>query len=49
MEKRDGSRTLLVPCIRDADTLDFAGFMDLYDELIRKAKTNKLAWTTSPG
>ena len=43
MEKRDGSRALLVPCVRDADTLDFAGFMGLYDELIRKAKTNKLA------
>jgi 2-oxoglutarate dehydrogenase E1 component len=42
MEKRDGSRSLLVPCIADADTLDFAGFMAVYDELIRKAKTNKL-------
>ena len=26
MEKSDGSRTLLVPVIRDADTLDFRGF-----------------------
>jgi len=43
MEKRDGSRSLLVPCIADADTLDFAGFMAVYDELVRKAKTNKLA------
>ena len=42
MEKKDGSRSLLVPCISDADTLDFAGFMAVYDELIRKAKTNKL-------
>ncbi len=42
MEKRDGSRSLLVPCIADADTLDFAGFMAVYDELVRKAKTNKL-------
>jgi multifunctional 2-oxoglutarate metabolism enzyme len=43
MEKRDGSRSLLVPCIRDADTHDFAGFVAVYDELVRKAKTNKLA------
>ena len=42
MEKRDGSRSLLVPCIKDADTYDFAGFVAVYDELIRKAKTNKL-------
>ena len=42
MEKKDGSRSLLVPCIKDADTLDFAGFMAVYDELVRKAKTNKL-------
>ena len=26
LEKSDGSRSLLVPCVRDADTLDFAGF-----------------------
>ena len=42
LEKRDGSRSLLVPCIRDADTLDFAGFVAVYDDLVRKAKTNKL-------
>jgi multifunctional 2-oxoglutarate metabolism enzyme len=42
MEKRDGTRSLLVPCIRDADTHDFAGFVAVYDELVRKAKTNKL-------
>jgi 2-oxoglutarate decarboxylase len=29
-------------CIRDADTLDFAGFLAAYEELIRKVKTNKL-------
>ena len=26
-QKSDGSRTLLVPCIRDADTLDFRSFV----------------------
>jgi len=42
VEKADGSRTLLTPIIRDADTLDFAGFLASYDELIRKVKSNKL-------
>lgn len=42
MEKADGSRTLVVPVIRNADTMDFAEFAAVYDELIRKAKTNRL-------
>ncbi len=42
VEKPNGSRTLLTPIIRDADTLDFAGFLASYDELIRKVKSNKL-------
>ena len=40
--KSDGSRTLVVPVLRDADALDFAGFLAAYDDLIRKVKTNKL-------
>ena len=43
VSKADGSRTLVVPVLRDADTLDFAGFLASYDELIRKVKNNKLA------
>ena len=39
----DGSRTLLVPCITDADTLDFRGFVGAYEELVRKIHTNKIA------
>ena len=42
VDKADGSRTLVVPVLRDADTLDFAGFLAAYEELIRKVKTNKL-------
>lgn len=42
MEKPDGSRALLVPVIRDADTLDFAEFVAAYDEMIRKTQRNKL-------
>ncbi len=43
MEKSDGSRTLIVPVIRDADTLDFAGFWSAYEDVIRKVRTNKLS------
>ncbi len=43
VEKSDGSRTLVVPVVRDADTLDFAGFLAAYEEIIRKVKANKLA------
>ncbi|MFP4513579.1 MAG: multifunctional oxoglutarate decarboxylase/oxoglutarate dehydrogenase thiamine pyrophosphate-binding subunit/dihydrolipoyllysine-residue succinyltransferase subunit [Acidimicrobiales bacterium] len=43
LEKSDGSRTLLVPCINDADTFDFAGFHNAYEDLIRKVRTNKLS------
>jgi multifunctional 2-oxoglutarate metabolism enzyme len=42
-EKSDGSRTLLVPCIRDADTLDFRSFVVAYEELIRKIHHNKVS------
>ncbi len=42
MEKSDGSRSLLVPVIRDADTLDFRAFWGTYEEIIRKVRSNKL-------
>jgi multifunctional 2-oxoglutarate metabolism enzyme len=40
--RSDGSRTLLVPNIKRADELDFAGFFAAYEELIRKVSTGKL-------
>jgi 2-oxoglutarate dehydrogenase E1 component len=40
--EKKGGRTLLVPCIRDADTLDFARFHTAYEELIRKVRKNTL-------
>ncbi|MGZ4766034.1 MAG: 2-oxo acid dehydrogenase subunit E2, partial [Ilumatobacteraceae bacterium] len=43
VDKGDGTRTLVVPVLRNADTLDFAGFLAAYEDLIRKVKTNKLA------
>lgn len=43
VEKSRGRRSLLVPVIRDADTLDFKGFWSAYDDLIRKVHNNKLS------
>ena len=36
VEKADGSRTLMVPCIKDADTLDFRSFVLAYEDLVRR-------------
>lgn len=40
--ERSGSRILIVPNIKDADELDFSGFWNSYEELIRKVKANEL-------
>ena len=42
VEKKDGSRTLMVPVIRDAGKLSFTGFKDAFDDLIARARENKL-------
>ncbi len=42
VEKKDGSRTLMVPVIRDAGSLSFAGFLEAYNALVDKARTNTL-------
>ncbi len=42
LQKADGSRTLMVPVIREADTLDFRGFWLAYEDLIRKVRTGKI-------
>ncbi len=42
VEKKDGSRALMVPCIKGADGLDFAGFHRYYEDLINKTRENKL-------
>jgi multifunctional 2-oxoglutarate metabolism enzyme len=43
IEKKDGSRTLLVPNIKDVHSLDFAGFFRAYEEVVRKVRTNELS------
>jgi len=42
LEKPDGTRQLLVPCIKNAGATDFAGFWGTYEDLIRKARAGKL-------
>ncbi|MGH2748648.1 MAG: multifunctional oxoglutarate decarboxylase/oxoglutarate dehydrogenase thiamine pyrophosphate-binding subunit/dihydrolipoyllysine-residue succinyltransferase subunit [Actinomycetota bacterium] len=40
--ERSGSRILIVPNIKAADELDFAGFFAAYEEVIRKVRSNEL-------
>jgi len=42
VEKKDGSHSLMVPAIKGAESLDFAGFHSYYEELINKTRENKL-------
>jgi 2-oxoglutarate decarboxylase len=42
VEKKDGTRTLMVPVISDAGRLPFDRFLDAYDALVEKARTNAL-------
>jgi multifunctional 2-oxoglutarate metabolism enzyme len=42
VEKKDGSRTLMVPVIRDAGRKSFAEFLEAYNALVEKARTNTL-------
>ena len=49
LPKPDGTRQLLVPSIKAAETMDFAHFWTAYEELVRKARNNKLAVTDFQG
>ncbi|WP_020575791.1 multifunctional oxoglutarate decarboxylase/oxoglutarate dehydrogenase thiamine pyrophosphate-binding subunit/dihydrolipoyllysine-residue succinyltransferase subunit [Actinopolymorpha alba] len=42
IQKSDGTRQLLVPNIKNAETLDFASFWGAYEDVVRRARTNKL-------
>src|SRR6266487_167866 len=42
VEKKDGSRALVVPVIKHAETMDFAAFHAAYETLVEKARTNRL-------
>ena len=43
VERKDGTRFLVVPVIKGADEMNFAGFHARYEELVEKARTNKLS------
>ncbi|MGH9900985.1 MAG: multifunctional oxoglutarate decarboxylase/oxoglutarate dehydrogenase thiamine pyrophosphate-binding subunit/dihydrolipoyllysine-residue succinyltransferase subunit, partial [Pyrinomonadaceae bacterium] len=42
MEKKDGTRTLLVPNIKNAGAMNFAQFLAAYDDIIKRARSGKL-------
>jgi 2-oxoglutarate dehydrogenase E1 component len=41
--RKDGSRFLVVPVVKDADHLNFAGFHAAYEHLVELARSNRLA------
>ena len=43
MERKDGSRGLVVPNIKAAEALDFKQFWVMYEELVHKARANRLS------
>ncbi len=42
LAKPDGTRQLLVPNIRGADTMDFGQFVTAYEDVVRRARAGKL-------
>ncbi len=40
--RKDGTRMLMVPNIKDADKINFSQFINYYDNLVVKARNNKL-------
>ncbi len=49
VERPDGSRFLVVPVIKNADAMDFAQFLARYEELVDKARSNKLSMDDMTG
>src|ERR671919_650771 len=43
VKRQDGTRTLLVPNIKEAETLDFAAFHRGYEDLIAKVNANRIS------
>lgn len=43
VQKKDGSRTLLVPNLKDAQKLDFADFLKAYDDLVSRARKGTIS------
>ncbi len=49
LPKPDGSRTLVVPSIKDCESMDFREFWQAYEDLVRKARANKLTMEDHAG
>ncbi|MGN6127996.1 MAG: 2-oxo acid dehydrogenase subunit E2, partial [Humibacter sp.] len=43
LPKPDGSRALLVPAIKRAESLTFGEYLSAYEDLVKRARTNKLS------
>ena len=43
VQKKDGSRTLLVPNIKDAHKLDFAAFLKAFDDLVSRSRKGQVS------
>ena len=42
LTKKDGTRTLLVPNIKNANSLSFSAFLTAYDDVVKRARDGKL-------
>jgi 2-oxoglutarate dehydrogenase E1 component len=42
LQKEDGSRQLVVPSVKGAEAMDFATFWAAYEDIVRRARNNKL-------
>jgi multifunctional 2-oxoglutarate metabolism enzyme len=42
LEKKDGTRSLLVPNVKDSNSLSFSEFLKAYDDVVTRARTGKL-------
>ncbi|MGL5865300.1 MAG: multifunctional oxoglutarate decarboxylase/oxoglutarate dehydrogenase thiamine pyrophosphate-binding subunit/dihydrolipoyllysine-residue succinyltransferase subunit [Dermatophilaceae bacterium] len=49
LPRPDGSRQLLVPSVRPAETMDFAHFWTAYEDVVKKARTGSLTATDFQG
>ncbi len=43
VQRKDGGRTLIVPVIKGADSMDFSSFRDVYEALIAKTRDGSLS------
>src|SRR5207249_11424728 len=49
LEKKDGTRSLLVPNIKNANKLGFSEFLTAYDDVVARARSGKLQVTDFQG